>query len=203
MCCMVLYLRHIFASTINRFNILNNNVMKKQHTPTTILSSFVFFASLTILLIFSFQYSFSKDYTVVKTVFYKGEWIMRVDLPEVNISSTLITKGGITPLLKQVSFSSPGANGELTILTEDINITAHRTSEIMSETVTMNVTKSESTLIKASDLIEGEKSLKIQSLVSKKESSDQPLSSIIVTAYIPATNVLISSSVEPLLQSKE
>ena len=123
---------------------------------------------------------------------------MRVDLPEVNISSTLITKGGITPLLKHVSISSPGANGELTILTEDINIIANRSSEIRSEAVTKNVTKSESTLIKASDLIEGEKVLKTQSLVSKKESSNQHLSSII-NSISENAKVDISPKKKPLV----
>ena len=150
--------------------------MKKQLFPTAILRSFLILASLLLMIIFSLQPSFSKECTTIKTVFYKGEWIMRVDLPEVNIAATRILKGGIAPLLKHVSSSDPERKGELVILTEDININASNPSELVKETAIINDNNNESTFTIEVVMIEGEKASQIQLLVSKNEDGKQQLS---------------------------
>lgn len=95
-------------------------------TKSTYPRSKVVLTTLSIMMLTSINHSqiFSNTVNTYKAVYYKGEWIASVDLPEVNIKANRINKGGKKPYLKTIETAYENGEKIMHITYDEVNISA-------------------------------------------------------------------------------
>ena len=110
---------------------MKNLQIKKSNQLATVLS-----ITLLMLSLISVNPSIAKSNLTQTTVFYEGEWITRVDMPEVTIEANRMNKG--STFLKNVETVYPNGKKTIHVTIEDVMISSTNASsqkaEITAET---------------------------------------------------------------------